>query len=55
MHPATPGHAIEVPVKLSYVLLGNVEFTEVPLAPTSGLILPSAAGPLLEEPAKLLI
>ena len=44
-----------MPVKLSYVLLGSVELTDVPFAPTSGLILPSAAGPLLDEPAKLLI
>ena len=40
---------------MSYVLFGSVEFTDVPFAPISGLILPSAAGPLLEEPARLLI
>ena len=37
------------------MLFGNVELTDVPFAPTSGLILPSAAGPLLDEPARLLI
>ena len=29
-----------------------MEFTELPLAPISGLILPSAAGPLLDEDAR---
>ena len=37
---------------MTYSFGDTVEFTEVPFAPISGFILPSAAGPLLDDDAK---